>query len=199
MEIFKIVLEGPPHSGKSSVLKRLKQRAAERKIIPIAFSEEIATEILREDPNFPLRDKYAFQKEVFMRQTASEERLTKTLSKLAPHTPFAIEIFDRGAADLYVYLDEENATEICKTDLSTLLGRYTLVIHLAHYQTSHLKAGNQSRMETDRSEILALAQRSEAVWGKHPHFITVPPMRTIDEKTKAVINIINRFFDTEIF
>ncbi len=194
-KIVRFVLEGSPCSGKSETLRYLQTCKSE---IPVVFVEEAATEILREDPDFVKRDPSAFQAEVLRRQYLREEEALSALQKA--DGMLGVIILDRGAADTFVYLNEERAQSITGVSVETLVLRYDAVLHFDPYIETHsLKSGNDLRAETDTDELLALHEKSLRVWRLHPRFENVPVFQTKAEKGRYVAERINAQLKTTVF
>ena len=197
--ILRVVLEGCPHSGKSAVSGFLKNLSA---MIPVALVDEAATDILQVKPNFLAEDPIAFQKNVLMMQYQREEDAFRFCQKRMEEEGFSLGmvIVDRGAADAYVYLDDQTAAEICHMTLDELLSRYDYVFHFDPYLGgTSLQDGNDVRAEKNTDEIFERHRNSLAVWSQHSHFETVPVFETKEEKVRYVISRLHAIAGEEVF
>lgn len=195
-KIIRFVFEGCPSSGKSAAVRFLKSLSAQ---IPVVFVSEVATGILEKDPDFVRRDQLAFQKEVLDTQYAREYEASLQCQNHAD-APLIVEILDRGAADAFVYLNEENAVLISQTTADALLSRYDIVFHFDPYiKGASIKDGNDLRAESNTEELLDLHRKSLAVWGRHTHVETVPVFDSKEKKGVYVASRINVLAGMTVF
>ncbi|MBQ8496615.1 MAG: ATP-binding protein [Clostridia bacterium] len=195
-KIVWLVFEGSPCSGKTTVIQYLKTRKTR---VPVIFTDEIATEVLKEDPDFIRRDQAEFQKEVLRRQYQKESEAYDQCAKYK-NEPLTVVILDRGAADLFVYLNEDTAKDMTGLEAEELLSRYDAVFHFEPYMNiKSFRLGNDLRAEENIAEIMALHNKSLSIWGKHPCMVKIPVFETKEEKGNFVAAQIHALVQTGVF
>ncbi len=198
-KVLRVVFEGCPHSGKSAVTGFLRNLSA---CIPVILVDEAATDILKVKPDFLKNDPIGFQKEVLMTQYQREDRAAEICRKRMEeeHACVSMVIVDRGAADAYVYLDDQTAAEICHMTLDELLSRYDYVLHFDPYLGGRsLQDGNEVRAERNIDEIFARHRQSLDVWSRHPNFETVAVFETKEEKGRYVVSRLQEIAGETVF
>lgn len=196
----KIVLTGGPCSGKTTILRALKEEFGDK----IVLVPEVATIML--EGGFPLPGKdlewseqwqAAFQAAILPLQESLEDACVL----MAQGNGGRILICDRGVLDGAAYTPG-GALEFCKrygVDQSEAISRYRAVIHLESLAASdpekYGKTGNDQRFEPlERAQELEKATR--AAWDDHPHRVIVDGRRGIEGKISETIGMI-RFLLSE--
>lgn len=194
--VTRIALTGGPASGKSSVIKRLKNRATAQDV-NLFFLSETATTFFRERPkriseldnNILLRQFYIFRTQLF-----AEDML---LANADPGKPTVL-ITDRGALDLYAFLNEDEIAVFGK-ELDSLWSRYNHVIHLRGTYNNFIRDEETTRIESTENSLRDATEKSLEVWSKCPSFYLVEQQETIEDKVNRVIDEIHRFTHRAIF
>lgn len=195
-KIVRLVFEGSPCAGKTTVIEYLKKQ---KTLIPVIYVDEVATEVLKEDPDFIRKDQVGFQKEVLYRQNQKESEAYHQCAYYR-NEPLTVIILDRGAADLFVYLNEDTAKHIAGVEMTELLARYDAVFHFEPYiDIGSLRLGNDVRAEENTAEIIALHKKSFDIWGQHPCVLNIPVFETKEQKGEYVIEQIHKLIQSEVF
>lgn len=189
----KIVLTGGPCSGKTTVLRALRDEFAGIIIVP-----EVATLLL--EGGFPVPGKHlpwseewqaSFQAAVLPLQHSLED----THRLMAVGNGCQLVICDRGVLDGAAYTPG-GVPEFSRrygVDHTLALARYESVIHLESLATAepekYGKAGNDSRFEPlERAQELERATR--AAWDAHSRHLVLDGRRGIEGKISQVIGIV---------
>ena len=192
-EFFRIALVGTPGAGKTSVLRILRESAAQAGY-KVDFIDEAATVIMHDTAVRELRrtDPVAFQEKVSVTQLFMEDGAF--MNALAEGAEKYLQITDRALPDAYVYLNGEQrkALRLPLPTKAELNARYDAVIcfEIFHHRSS-LKAGNALRAEKDISTVEKVYERSLRVYSEHKKFYLVSPYDDIRDKAKRVAEIIN--------
>ena len=192
-EFFRIALVGTPGAGKTSVLRILRESAAQAGY-KVDFIDEAATVIMHDTAVRELRrtDPVAFQEKVSVTQLFAEDGAF--MNAMTEGTEKYLQITDRALPDAYVYLNGEQRKELRLPlpSIDELNARYDAVIcfEIFHHRSS-LKAGNALRAEKDISTVEKVYDRSLRVYSKHKRFYLVSPYDDIRDKAKRVAEIIN--------
>ena len=196
MKKYVIALAGCPTSGKSSVLRMLKELPTNNSV-KVLFLDETATVFLHNRPDAvsELDSPLLRQHYILKGQIHSEELL---LEYAAPTDRPTLLITDRGAIDAMVYLSDE---EFSKFNVSSesLYARYDHAIFFEGAAQSIGCDETTTRLETSSEQISALGQRSYEIWSKHPSFTAIPRQDTVETKTKLVTDKINELIGIKIF
>ncbi len=154
---FRIVITGAPASGKSEFIERLK---AESEFADFVFLEEIARQLLEEDPSY--RGRWAeFHHEVYRRQLAQEDALKGRSF-----------ITDRGTADAFAFHPETAAHY--GTTLEDEHQRYDAVILLGSTAAMGEPYYVKDDVRTESpEEVMALEEATINVWNGHPGFFYI--------------------------
>ncbi len=196
-EFENIAFVGGPCSGKTSVFEAL--RARDERLAPdlcVSFVEEAATKLLPRDPTLPRRDPVRFQYEVSLAQYMAEDRGIARL--LACDRPFKLQITDRGVADAYIYLNEQQVGQMTDQSPDEMMHRYTAVLYFEPYRSENLTDGNEYRVEQE-DEMAALEAKTRAIWKRHPNVVFVPTFATIEERVVYTSQLLERLIGREIF
>lgn len=195
-EVQRIVLAGGPASGKSSVLKRLKQLRTEMDV-NVLYIDEVATAFLRDQPAIVccrddrvLRQYYILRTQMFI-----EETLIQNIDKSKP----TILITDRGGLDAYVYLTEEELLEFSGEKLERLYQRYDHVIYLEGCVENCLSDHETKRLEVDRVTLCEIERKAYNVWHKCKSFSYIEQKETIEHKVELVVNDIHHFLRRRVY
>ena len=195
-EVQRIVLAGGPASGKSSVLKRLKQLRKEMDV-NILYIDEVATAFLRDQPAIVgdrddrvLRQYYILRTQMFI-----EEMLIQNIDNRKP----TVLITDRGALDAYVYLTEEELLGFSGEHLERLYRRYDHIIYLEGCIENYLRDHETKRLEADRTALYETERKAYDVWHKCKSFSYIEQQDTIDHKVELVVNDIHHFLNRRVY
>ncbi|UCD64485.1 MAG: ATP-binding protein [Candidatus Zixiibacteriota bacterium] len=168
---LRIVITGAPASGKSELIERLKE---EPSLGEFVFLEEIARQLLKEDPSY--RGRWGeFHDEIYRRQVARENSLTGRSF-----------IADRGTADAFAF--HHRTAEHYGTTARDEYGRYDAVIHLG----SAASLGEKYyRRDAERSEsveeVMKLERALSEVWRDHPGYRFIAASSNLEEKYRTLI------------
>ena len=200
-EFFRIALVGTPGAGKTSVLRILRESAAQAGY-KVDFIDEAATVIMHDTAVRELRrtDPVAFQEKVSVTQLFMEDGAF--MNAMAEGAEKYLQITDRALPDTYVYLNGEQrkALRLPLPTKAELNSRYDAVIcfEIFHHRAS-LKAGNALRAEKDISTVEKVYERSLRVYSEHKKFYLVSPYDDIRDKAKRVAEIINEIVGETVF
>lgn len=196
-EFENIAFVGGPCSGKTSVFEALRARCPMADDgVCLSFIEEAATRILPRDPNLPRRDPVRFQYEVSLLQYMMEDHGIDTL--FHREEPLKVQITDRGVADAYIYLNEQQVGLMTDQTPDELMHRYTAVLYFEPFRSQSLTDGNEFRVEHE-DEMAALEEKTRAIWQRHPNIIFVPTFATIEERIRYTEQVLDRLIGRELF
>lgn len=195
--ITRIALTGGSASGKSSVLRRLKKLPAAPDV-NVLFMDETATAFFRERPpkiaeldsSILLRQFYILRTQLF----AEDMILTN-----ADHSKPTVLITDRGALDVFAFLNRDEIASLGEETLESLWNRYDHVIHLKGDYDNFLNDRETARLETSEDTLRFAAVKSFEAWSGCSSFCCVNQQKTIEDKVCRVAEEINRFTGREIF
>lgn len=187
----KIVIAGGPCSGKTSVIKELKKRINPKYSSKVKFIDEVANAVLIESP-LASENRIEFQKTIFARQKEEEEKIDVNIEVI---------ISDRGKADAYVYLSDEEVKSIGDlANLNQVLSEYNAVIYLEKRDNTYLKKDDDTiRVENNSEEAEIVTTRTKEVWMQHNNVICIEPFNSIEEKAEYVAKQINKICQIDIF
>ena len=196
MEKYVIALAGCPTSGKSSVLRMLKELPA-NDAIKVLFLDETATVFLHNRPDAVsvLDHPLLRQHYILKGQIHSEELILE--NALDPDRPTLL-ITDRGAIDAMVYLSDEDFPKLGVSP-DSLYARYDHVVFLEGDKENFHYDPTTTRVEASYDEITALGCRSREVWSKHPSFSVIEQQETVELKTRLVTEKINELIGIRVF
>ncbi len=194
--VKKIVLEGGPASGKSSVLKRLKQCKTSPNV-NVVYLDEVATAFFHDQPaEIAHRDDPILRQFFILRtQLFAESMLLQNTDTSKP----TILITDRGALDAFVYLTDAERTSFSSEHLDELWNRYDHVIYLEGNVNYYLNDNETRRLEVDEEDLLETERKSYSVWGQYKSFSYIKQQNTIEDKLNLVINDIHGFLGRAIY
>jgi len=195
--ITRIALTGGSASGKSSVLRRLKERPSAPDV-NVLFMDETATAFFRERPpkiaeldsSILLRQFYILRAQLF----AEDMLLTN-----ADHVKPTVLITDRGALDVFAFLDGDEIASLGEETLTSLWSRYDHVIHLKGNYDNFLNDSETPRIETGENALRLAAVKSLEAWSRCSSFCTVEQQESIENKVSLVVDEIHRFIGRAIF
>ena len=191
-----IVLAGGPASGKSSVLRLLKQRKTVSDI-NILFLDEVATSFLRNCPPV-VRDKYdpfLLQFYILRSQQFAENALIQNAD---PQKPTVL-ITDRGSLDAYVYLTEKERRAMDSENFAQFWERYDHVVYLKGCMENYLVDRETQRLETDIEEVRATEEKAFRVWSQCRSFHCIGQQDNIEQKVSLVIQNIHDYLGRDVF
>ncbi len=169
----RIVITGAPGSGKTQFLQRLRLDQAFDQFL---FFDELARQLLREDPTF--RQRWSeFHREIYRRQSARESE--------AEQRPF---ITDRGTVDAFAFHPETAAA--VGTSIDREYKRYTTVIQLG--SAARLGEPYYGRDEIRNESIedaLFIERAIESVWRNHPGYHWIDARLDFEEKYRHFANV----------
>lgn len=196
MKKYVIALAGCPTSGKSSVLRMLKELPTNGSV-KILFLDETATVFLHNRPDgvSALDSQLLRQHYILKGQIHSEDLLLDYAAD--PERPTLL-ITDRGAIDAMVYLSDEEFPKLGVTPES-LYSRYDHVIFLEGNKQNFHYDPTTTRIEASYDEIAALGERSREIWSNHPSFTVIPQQETVELKTRLVTDKINELIGIKVF
>jgi predicted ATPase len=193
------VLTGGPQSGKTSIMRAIREHFGDRvMIIP-----EVATALIRElwpavDPTAEHHTVWvkSLQRGIFHTQLGLEE--IARARTLAEQIPLIGQ--DRGVFDNAAYLQisaDELATQFGESK-SQLMRSYDLVIHLDTLASispeSFGSATNAARYET-AEEAIAVDRRLWKAYADHPNHIRVAASDRLTDKQQHVIELVAMLLD----
>ncbi len=196
MEKYVIALAGGPASGKSSVLRALKNMPTSGEV-KVIFLDETATVFLHNRPDaVSALDVQLLRQHYILKGQCHAERLL--LENCADAEKPTILITDRGAVDATVYLTDEEF-KLFGVDAESLYGRYTHAIFLEGERLNFHDDETTTRVETSYEQIAALSARAREKWSRHPSFSVIPQQETVEMKTKLVAEKINELIGIKVF
>ena len=193
----RVIICGPPGSGKSSVLRMLETVYHEHKHeqVKVGFIPEAATNIMETIPILKTTvSDILFQSIVNLAITTSDKLLCQTLQDDA--TEILI-LSDRSLIDTFIYSD----ADFDKVGVEFTPPHYDFIVFCMGCYCG--KAGNPQRLETE-NEYERVAERTMTVYREYAQkheipFVIVPVTGTIAEKTGLVADAINRHLQMDVF
>lgn len=193
--IPRIVLTGGPCSGKTSIMKSLREIFGS----DLHYVPEVASMVIAQVGVKPPEDIHAYGE--FQRTIYRIQRGLETITDYqANFDGKRAVILDRGTVDAAAYMAQgiEELDRTCRTSVThDEYGHYDMVLHLSTpsrdvYEKN--KVNNPARYET-YDEAIVTGKKLFSVWRQHPRFESIPDFPTFEEKTKAVENAIKDFLD----
>ena len=192
-----IAFVGGPCSGKTSVFEALRALPVRQESEAcLSFIDEAATQLLPRDPTLSKRDPLFFQYEVSLWQYMEEDRGFRRL--LAQEAPLKVQITDRGVADAYIYLNEQQVAQMTDQTPEELMHRYTMVLYFEPFRSECATDGNAFRVE-QQDEMDVLEAKTRAIWQRHPNIVFVPTFPTIEERIEYTISRLHELMGRAIF
>lgn len=188
----KIAVIGGPASGKTSVMQIIAKAISEEYRAKVAFVSEAAREIIDNNPPEVIEEMtpLVFQFEVYKLQIEKENLVDTSCEYM---------LCDRGTADAFVYLSEEEATTLLAGTKEELLNQYDVVVFLFGRRKNFINDSNANRKERDYSQIKALEEKTLQIWKSHPCFYAVAQCKTIYKKAFAVAVALNMELGINLF
>lgn len=194
MTVKKVVLTGGPCSGKTTILRVLREEFGD----DVLLIPEVATVFLENGFPVPGRDlpwceewQSWFQSAVLPTQVSLEEAYVLMAEKRGQ----GLVVCDRGVLDGAAYTPG-GLEEFCRRfrlDAEASLERYAAVIHLESIATAAPERYGQAE-NLQRFEPLERAQALEAAtfqaWSGHPTHIFIDGKRPVERKINEVMGII---------
>lgn len=196
MKKYVIALAGCPTSGKTSVLRILKELPLNG-ALKVLFLDETATVFLHNRPQAvsELDAPLLRQHYILKGQLHSEDLLLENAADAERPT---LLITDRGAVDAMVYLSDGDFPKLGISPRE-LYGRYDHVIFLEGCEENYHFDPTTTRVEESYEEIASLGRRALEVWSRHPSFFVIPQQQTVEMKTRFVAERINELLGLEVF
>jgi predicted ATPase len=183
----RIVLTGPPCSGKTVVSAAICSALANFVLVPEAATQVYAAEGTRWD-SLDLAGRKDRQRKIYQLQLRQEEEFA------LGHAGKDL-LLDRGTLDGAAYWPD--GPEAYWLDMGTTrqaeLARYDGVIFMetAAAMGVYAPQSNAARFE-DAAGAIDNSRRLAAIWADHPDLIMVPAFDILEEKIAAVRRILNR-------
>ena len=186
-KLTRIVLAGPPCSGKSSAIERLRAAAKPG----LLLVPEIASFIMA--GGFPPpREGHPEEVRVFQRVIPPLQRGLETM--LALQNPEAdCMVCDRASLDCVAYWPdgESDFFKAAGLDLEEELRFYHWVVFMGMVGAEEYGKGNLFRFHSFR-EAKEIGAKQRAVWSRHPRFIEIPSLESPDQKISLAVEAIGR-------
>lgn len=193
--IKRIAICGGPTSGKTGMIKRLKNLTSDYSGMKAVFVEEIANMFFKDISESLLKadNPVLRQTRIFRVQQYVENLAARICTEFNQPT---VIITDRGVNDLYCYLTAKEVEENFTPDeLSVLSGRYDSVYYLSPAKAVDITtriSTNSARQETEADEILNICEVTYKAWVKYyPKMNVVSQYPTADEKAAVIAKMIN--------
>lgn len=189
---IRLAVVGAPGSGKTTGMPVLKRYARARgfEVRMVAEAATIALRLMKPADPRTLGEAgvVELQRAVYRLQVAMEDAV-----RVAPvkRGKTCVVLSDRGVLDGEVYLGKKAWKKLLEEEgvnETGLIKRYDAVIHVgtaAGLETDGAYRAEGVRLE-DRAFALELEARAKAVWGKHPKYVYVPAMASVEEKWAGV-------------
>jgi len=170
----RLVITGAPASAKTSFFERLK---SEPRLADFLFFDEIARQILTENPDF--RHRWSdFHREIYRRQNEREQA--------AADRSF---ITDRGTVDAFAFHPE--TMRAVGTTIEREYGRYTAVIQLGSAAALGEPCYTRDDVRNESvAEALEIERALRAAWSGHPRYYFVEALPEIEEKYRRFREIV---------
>jgi hypothetical protein len=196
--MFKVVFDGGPCGGKTTVGRRLKEKYPSS----IFVTPEVASGLTKELIPLPGRDVvlchawlHDFQTAVLPTQITMEKMWTDALRETATK----LMIIDRGTLGGAAYFPGglESFLKHFGLDLGESLACYDMVIHLETLAKSQPelfgKTDNEQRYETSPGQAIALDYLIQEIWQNHPNWHFIPSHWGIDTITDKIDELIQPY------
>jgi predicted ATPase len=183
----RIVLTGPPCSGKTTVSTAIGAILRDFVVVPEAATQVYSADATRWDL-LDLAGRKDCQRRIYQLQLRQE-------AEYAERHPDKNLLLDRGTLDGAVYWPDgsEAYWREMGTNLEEELRRYDRVIFMETAATIGVYgfSTNACRFE-DAQAAIANGRALAALWGKHPKMVAVPAFESVEEKVAAVKGILER-------
>lgn len=193
--IIKIVITGGVCSGKTTSLSYIEKHLRDRKY-GVVIVPETASVLINQGLDSRNSDSMlAFQESVLSAQLKSEECAVLQAENMPEKN--VVMILDRGSADAFGYLTENEAEQLMKKyslSQSALLARYDAVIHLVtaangaeeFYTLKNNNARIESPEEARRQDLCI-----QNAWAKHKNHFVIGNDGNFDLKMKVLLRTID--------
>ncbi|MBE6569607.1 MAG: hypothetical protein E7658_05245 [Ruminococcaceae bacterium] len=194
--VKQIVLAGGPASGKSSVIKRLRQRPTEGDV-HVLFLDEMATTFLHDRPSeiAAADDPLLLQFYILRAQLFAENALLQN-TKYDGQT---ILISDRGVMDAFVYLNEAELELLKGEHPERFRDRYDHIVYLKGNIDNYLKDNETLRLEKDARTVIETEEKAYRIWSECKSFSCIEQQECIEQKVDLVIEDIHAFLGRRVF
>lgn len=196
--IPKVVLTGGPCAGKSTILSRIQESFPEQvETVPEAANMLIGGGFPLPSDSLPYSERWqmTLQDPLFTLQ----QSLEANHSEIATRTNKQLLVCDRGLLDQVAYFRggvSEFLERYNVSDIREIIGRYSLVIHLASVallgESAYQQASSaQERVEDTVEQVREAEQKTLEAWSLHPNLVTIEPHDDFQTKVKDVLKIID--------
>ncbi len=196
--IPKVVLTGGPCAGKSTILSRIQESFPEQvETVPEAANMLIGGGFPLPSDSLPYSERWqmTLQDPLFTLQ----QSLEANHSEIATRTNKQLLVCDRGLLDQAAYFRggvSEFLERYNVSDIREIIGRYSLVIHLASVallgESAYQQASSaQERVEDTVEQVREAEQKTLEAWSLHPNLVTIEPHDDFQTKVKDVLKIID--------
>ena len=202
-KISKIVITGGPCSGKTTIIKQLRNQYSNLGYKVVTLSETatdlIISGIIGKDPKIGAMP---FQQAI-MRTQINKEKIYEELLKHCEYENI-IMFCDRGLMDGKAYVSNSDFEKLLKEFKLTeqdVLNKYDSVIHLESVAKAKPELfgydTNQARTSTVEQAIIFNDKVYDA-WHKHKNFVPIPFEEDFHKKLKKTSFAIDRMVNTDI-
>lgn len=196
--IPKVVLTGGPCAGKSTILSRIQESFPEQvETVPEAANMLIGGGFPLPSDSLPYSERWqmTLQDPLFTLQ----QSLEANHSEIATRTNKQLLVCDRGLLDQVAYFRggvSEFLERYKVSDVGEIIGRYSLVIHLASVallgESAYQQASSaQERVEDTVEQVREAEQKTLEAWSLHPNRIIIEPSQNFDKKYEKVTKIVS--------
>lgn len=196
--MHKIVFDGGPCGGKTTIGKRLKEKYPSL----VFVTPEVASCLTKELIPLPGRDVELSSAWLFDFQTAvlpAQITMEKMWADALRNTETKIMIIDRGLLGGAAYFPGglENFLKYFSLELGESLARYDMVVHFETLAKSKPelfgKTDNEQRYESSPAEAIELDERIKNIWKIHPHWRYMPSKMGLDAIFERIDNLIQPY------
>lgn len=198
-DVSVIVLTGGPCSGKTTALgflpEKLESQGCSVMVVPEVATLLISGGISPKALMQISRDCYIDFEEILLKlQFDLEKRFRRAL--IAKDGGRKVLILDRGAIDVFAYLEPDEVKKILSRNrlkLGEIIDRYNLVVHLVTAadgaEQFYTRDNNPARYETP-DEARAADKRTQAAWNAHPHLKIIDNSTLFEAKLKRLLGVV---------
>lgn len=196
--IPKVVLTGGPCAGKSTILSRIQESFPEQvETVPEAANMLIGGGFPLPSDSLPYSERWqmTLQDPLFSLQ----QSLEANHHEIATRTNKQLLVCDRGLLDQVAYFRggvSEFLERYKVSDVNEIIGRYSMVIHLASVallgDNAYQQASSaQERVEDTVEQVREAEQKTLEAWSLHPNRIIIEPSQNFDKKYEKVAKIVS--------
>ncbi len=183
----RIVLTGGPGAGKTVISRRIASEHPDCFVLVPEAATQVYDVLRTRWDRLSLDGRRDVQRRIYRLQVEQEDRL-------AAEHPGKTLLLDRGTIDGAAYWPEGAADywRDLGTSHAAELARYDAVILLETCAALGLYDGDSSNFCRFEDPAAAIASDNllELLWGEHPRLTKVPAFPTIDEKVRAVSDVL---------